>query len=418
MTKIKTGSSEKGTKCQVCTGCGSCFADKRMDAVSSFRMDTDNKEKSICSIPERDTCLIAVDIGTTTVAMQLRSLADGTIKDTFTCLNPQRIFGTDVLSRIEAAENESIKGAMKDAVHQALQQGIAQFREKHLSWEIKGMTIAANTTMVHLLMGMEVSGLGHYPFLPQTLSEVRTEICGLPTVILPGASAFIGADIVAGIEALSIGKGKEIMLLLDLGTNGEIVLGNQDRLVAAGTAAGPAFEGNTECYGTDLMALTARLLEEDILDSTGLLAEPYFTEGIAIGGVYLTQQYVRQLQMAKSAICTGICILCKKYGLQDFSRIDRVYLAGGMGYYLDVAAAAAIGLFPHALLNKVTAVGNAALEGAFVYGSRAFCRQEKAAKEKAAVSVPKIEVFNLAEETGFADAYIKGMELAPCSYAF
>lgn len=419
MTKIKTSSFKKGTKCQICTGCGRCLTDTNMDVISSFGFELHNKKRGISEEMEEDACLIAADIGTTTIAMQLRSLTDGTVKDEFTCLNPQRIFGTDVLSRIVAAEKEDAAKVMKNAVWQVLQEGIIQFRAG-CSSKIRGMAIAANTTMVHLLMGMDVSGLGRYPFVPQTLSELRTEVCGLPAVILPGASAFIGADIVAGMEALAMGQGKEITLLLDLGTNGEIVLGNRDRFVAAGTAAGPAFEGNTDCYGTDLMSLTARLLEEGILDSTGLLTEPYFTEGVTIGGVSVTQQYVRQLQMAKAAICTGICVLCKKYGLQDFKRIERVYLAGGMGYYLDAAAAAAIGLFPYALLDKVTAVGNAALEGAFVYGGRIFCRQEEETKEKAkaAAGVPQIEVINLAEEPEFADKYINSMELAPCSYGF
>lgn len=371
--------------------------------------------------------MAAVDIGTTTIAMQVRRAADGTVLDTYTCLNPQRDYGADVLSRIEAAERPEAKEAMQKAVRDALEQGIRQFRRRlaveQLSAErnaigtekaerreavkpvLKKMVIAANTTMVHLLMGYDVSKLGRYPFEAQTLSAVHTSLFDLDTLILPGASAFIGGDIVAGMYALGMQEREEVTLLLDLGTNGEMVLGNKDRLIAASTAAGPAFEGNGECYGTDLMALTAALLQEGLLDSTGLLSEPYFENGVDVGGVHLTGQYIRQLQMAKSAICTGIRILCEKYGLKDASAISRVWLAGGMGYYLDAKAAAAIGLFPAELAERTKAVGNAALEGAFLYG--------RVTENASELKTPEIEVFNLAEEPDFSEAYIDGMELRP-----
>lgn len=358
-------------------------------------------------------CVAAVDIGTTTIAMQLRRIQDGEVLDTFSCLNPQRNYGADVLSRIEAAESTEAAEAMQKAVKEALEQGIRQFRRrlsvmqlKDTSAVLKHMVIAANTTMVHLLMGYDVSGLGHYPFKPQNLSAVHTNLFDLDTLILPGASAFVGGDIVAGIHALRMQEREEVTLLLDLGTNGEMVLGNRDRLIAAATAAGPAFEGNGECYGADLMALTAELLKEELLDNTGLLAEPYFENGVDVGGVHLTQQYIRQLQMAKSAICTGIRILCDKYGLKDVSAISKVWLAGGMGYYLNARAAADIGLFPEELAERTKAVGNAALEGAFLYA-----RMLQSGEQ---METPDIEVFNLAEEPDFSEAYIDGMELHPC----
>ena len=358
-------------------------------------------------------CIAAVDIGTTTIAMQLRRIQDGEVLDTFSCLNPQRNYGADVLSRIEAAESTEAAEAMQKAVKEALEQGIRQFRRrlsvlqlKDTSAVLKRMVIAANTTMVHLLMGYDVSGLGHYPFKPQNLSAVHTNLFDLDTLILPGASAFVGGDIVAGIHALRMQEREEVTLLLDLGTNGEMVLGNRDRLIAAATAAGPAFEGNGECYGADLMALTAELLKEELLDSTGLLAEPYFENGVDVGGVHLTQQYIRQLQMAKSAICTGVRILCDKYGLKDVSAISTVWLAGGMGYYLNARAAADIGLFPEELAERTKAVGNAALEGAFLYG--------RVQENASVLKTPEIEVFNLAEEPDFSKTYIDGMELHPC----
>lgn len=432
MTEKRTGSFKKGNRCRICTGCGRCFGNRRPDVVSGFAAEglftqyapLDGKDREEAA----GDCVAAVDIGTTTIAMQLRSMADGEVFDTFTCLNPQRNYGADVLSRIEAAEEPEAAEAMQKAVRDSLEQGIRRFRRRlsvlqlsaadkklpagktesgaDIKPILKRMVIAANTTMVHLLMGYDVSKLGSYPFEPQTLSAVHTKLFDLDTVILPGASAFVGGDIVAGIHALRMQEREEVTLLLDLGTNGEMVLGNKDRLIAAATAAGPAFEGNGECHGADLMALTAALLKEGLLDSTGLLAEPYFENGVDVGGVHLTQQYIRQLQMAKSAICTGIRILCRKYGLTDTSAISRVWLAGGMGYYLDSASAADIGLFPAELAERTKAVGNAALEGAFLYG--------REAQNAVEIKAPAIEVFNLAEEPDFSETYIDGMELCSC----
>ena len=363
----------------------------------------DEEHLDVMQKEQQGEYLVAVDIGTTTIAMQLLNIKTGELLQTYTCQNPQKKYGADVLSRIQAAEDGVAKAWMKHAVREVLQQGVTEFQKRlPQKGRITGMAVAANTTMLHLLMGYDVSKLGHYPFLPQTLESVKTKIFGIDTVLLPGISAFVGADIQADIYALSMHQRKEITLLLDLGTNGEMVLGNRDKLVATATAAGPAFEGGVNYYGADLMALTARLLQEGLLDSTGLLDEPYFEEGIEIGGVHITQQDIRKLQLAKAAIAAGIQILCRKYGLQDFSEIDRVFLAGGMGYYLDVSAAAAIGLIPMELKDKTKAVGNAALRGAFLYG-----------KEQPAPCM--VTEFNLAEEPEFDKLYVDAMMLTPSS---
>lgn len=410
MMKSETNLFKKGSRCPVCTGCGRCFGEKQVHTVCGFAYPT-----ATVSIPT-EGYLVAADIGTTTIAMQLRQITDGKVADTYTCLNPQRNFGADVLSRIEAAEDAGVRTKLQAQVLTALGEGLAQFQKTLAKKErpgsrntIKGMAIAANTTMIHLLMGYGVEGLGKFPFTPKTVSEIRTRLFAADTVILPGVSAFVGADVVAGVYALSMQKEEEISLLVDLGTNGEMVLGNHERMVATATAAGPAFEGGGEYFGTDLIKQVAALLEEGILDETGLLQEPYFTEGIRVGGVLITQDYIRKLQMAKAAIAAGIRILCKKYGLDCMDRVQKVYLAGGMGQYLDVQAAVRIGLLPSVLRDKTYAVGNAALEGAFLYAREVFALQGKA-------DFPDfcMEEFNLAAEEAFADSYISGMDLKPC----
>ncbi len=443
MTKSETNLYKKGSRCQVCTGCGRCSDEKQVHTVCEFVYPHEAaRAENPAVVQNADTVqedglplgyLVAVDIGTTTIAMQLREMASGKMSDVFTCINPQRNFGADVLSRIEAASDGKAREEMRQQVQEVLRKGLEQFAKKlagkgtektvedstNSAKEIRGMAIAANTTMIHLLMGYPVDGLGKYPFTPHTVAEIRTGLCGMDTVILPGVSAFVGADVMAGVYALSMQERDEVTMLIDLGTNGEMVLGNKERMLTTSTAAGPAFESDSEYFGTDLIKQVAALLEEGVLDETGLLKEPYFTDGILVGGVQITQSYIRQLQMAKSAICTGIRILCEKYGLKSMGGIDKVYLAGGMGYYLDVQAAVAIGLLPKQLENKAVAVGNSAIEGAFLYGKKVFGKQmlPKNISEKQSLQIQKlqkIKEFNLAAEDDFADAYISGMDLKPC----
>ncbi len=388
----------KKADCIVCTNCGKCGKTPQVNIISSFsatgykQKEGLGREQPQVFFGYDDTDgkadkLVVVDIGTTTIAMQLRR-RDGAILDTYTCMNPQRMYGADILSRIEAAEDETVKIHMMEQVQDVIKQGLGQFSHADK------MVIAGNTTMIHLLMGYDTKGLGKAPFTSLCLDKIETRMYDIETLILPGVSAFIGGDITAGVYALSMEKSEAIQLFIDLGTNGEIVLGNKDKLLATATAAGPAFEGNMESFGTDLMNLTAKLLELDILDETGLLKDPYFEQGITIGGVRITKEYVRQLQLAKAAIRTGIEILINKYGLKDCREIEKVYLAGGMGYYLNPHAAIAIGLIPKALDGKIVAVGNAALEGAFIFD---FCRGER---------LTQIQDFNLATESEFEEKYI------------
>lgn len=349
---------------------------------------------------------IVVDLGTTTIAMQARDLASGDVLAEWTSLNPQRRFGADVISRMQAAL-EGQGETLQRLVRETLQRGVRELTEKTgrtgaareqdgappVSAAAAGLTgiyVAGNTVMEHLLAGLSVEGLSRHPFLPVTLEEQRIfpdrptdgrMAGGMPWTLLPGISAFVGADILAGVLACGMHRRREITLLIDLGTNGELVLGNRERLLCTATAAGPAFEGGTAALGqgTDRIAVVGRLLEDGVIDETGLLAEPWFENGYPwkTGGgkeetqkkepaVSVTQEDIRAIQMAKAAVYAGICVLMKEYGV-TCDQISAVWLAGGFGYFLDTDRAAQIGLFPKELKEKVKAVGNTSLAGAFLY---------------------------------------------------
>ncbi len=187
-------------------------------------------------------------------------------------------------------------------------------------------------------------------------------------------------------------------------------------MIVTATAAGPAFEGNGDLIGTDRIAFTASLLRQGALDETGLLEEPYFETGVrmAKSECYFRQEDIRALQMAKAAIRAGVEILWEEMGCPE---VERIYLAGGFGYYLDVEAAFAIGLLPSDMRGKVQAVGNTSLAGAFALG-RDLCMGSvngeaagKTAVSDVNMAAYGIESINLAERDGFEKLYLRYMNL-------
>ncbi len=360
---------------------------------------------------------IAVDLGTTTIAMQARDVEDGSVLAEWKRMNPQRRYGSDVVSRIQAA-GAGKAGMLKACVHETLAEGLRYLSGtcgKKLRTEI---FLAGNTVMEHLLAGLPVDELGRYPFSPVTLQEQKVQIGDIQGMesdrydltILPGISAFVGADVLAGILAVGMHRRQEICLLIDLGTNGELVLGNRDRLFCTATAAGPAFEGRAGTEGTDMIAVIGELLEAGIVDETGLLAEHWFSAGIDweqrdLPGrcVHISQEDIRAIQMAKAAIFSGICTLMRVCGIRA-EQIERVWLAGGFGYFLNVQKAVQIGLLPFSLAERTRAVGNTSLAGAFLYGTRGG-REEAACIRKICTSV------NLAEQDDFSEMYLSHLNL-------
>ncbi len=355
--------------------------------------------------------LAVADIGTTTIAMLLYH-PDGTVADRFAEVNPQTVYGADVLSRIKAAQEPSAAAGMRDSVRKTLIKGLKRFRKQLSAGETLYLVAAANTTMTYLLMGWDTAELGRAPFRASWLSGGELELEGVPCFVLPGFSAFVGGDILAGGCACGIFHREEITLLVDLGTNGELLLGNCRRRIACATAAGPAFEGgvNRGIWGADMVRFLAALRKEGILDETGLLAEPYFEKGVRIGNVCVTKEAVRSIQLAKAAVAAGIEILLDKYGI-SCDAVDRVVLAGGFGYYLNPEDSAEIGLLPRALADKAVSGGNTALSGALYSGRELLLSDWGSVKEKLEKYRCGTEVVNLAGESKFNELYIQRMEL-------
>ena len=392
----------KGTRCRVCTGCGACFGEQKELHI----LGGEDGKSAWGPLPAPGAWTILTDIGTTTIAMELLS-PDGRKSASFAEVNPQHAYGRDVISRIQSAEDSQVRAELQRLVTDCLERGIRTLLGARRPAGLRQF-IACNTTERYLLLGEDPGELGRAPFCASHLERAKTFIGDVETTILPGFSAFVGGDLCAGYLACM--SGDSPTLLVDLGTNGEILLGNQKRLMGCATAAGPAFEGgpNRGVWGADMVHLTAELLRQGFLDETGLLAEPYFAEGIRIGNVPVTQESVRAIQLAKAAIAAGIGILTKAYGC-SYAQIRRVILAGGFGYYLQPEDAVAIGLLPKALAEKTVPGGNTALRGAGVYA--ALARRGEAAVR--AAFPQELQILNLAQQSDFQESYLQHMELVP-----
>ena len=331
---------------------------------------------------------VTTDIGTTTLVMQKRSVLDGSVCAVYKAVNAQKCYGADVISRMEASMHGN-REDLRNLIRAQIQEGFTTLGLDDISF----MVVAANTTMVHLLMGYDVSSLSKAPFLPKTLDEIETDIAGIPTYIMPGFSAFVGGDIFSGLLALGMKNvdltservfehlRDKLILLLDLGTNAEMALIRNNRLVATSAAAGSAFDSIADVgiYGADIISFLYRLLQEKKIDEHGTLQGEWFEKGVpylvdedkdvntGIDAIYITQKHIRQMQLAKAAVRCGIDYLVEKFGC-TMQEIDHVYVAGGFGYYLDIEAAFGVGLLPETFQKKTTACGNTALSGAAWYG--------------------------------------------------
>lgn len=388
----------------------------------------------------------ACDIGTTTLAAELVDASTGSVLGRMSKLNPQGAYGADVISRIVAC-GEGALGEMRDCVQAAVRGMLGELADA-ANVSVDVLTVAGNTTMQHLFLGVDPTSIGRYPFTPvfteeRVFSGSELGMRADSVRVMPSASGYFGADAVAGVYAVGMDGGSRTRLFVDIGTNGEIALRVGDRLMCASTAAGPALEGACiECgvggiagaidrvrcedgrlvfhtvgdapavgiCGCGLVDLIAELLRSGVIDESGLLAEdsPYANARVEddkimlTDSIWLSQQDVRQFQLAKSAVHAGIAALCDAAGVAP-GDVDEVLIAGGLGYYLDIPHTLATGILPRAFAGKVRVVGNTSLHGA------ALAAVSESARNQIARIAADCRIVELNESPVFADAYMMGM---------
>jgi uncharacterized 2Fe-2S/4Fe-4S cluster protein (DUF4445 family) len=374
---------------------------------------------------------IAVDLGTTTVVAQGVDLATGRVVAVRTALNPQAAFGSDVMSRVECALSGRDGGRLTASIRGRIGEMVTEISDGAALGDV---VVVGNTVMHHLFCGLDVEPLSHVPFqserghrvtFPGGAFDWLPE--GASLRFLPCLGGFVGSDILAGILATGLYESDAPVCLIDLGTNGEIVLGNRERMLCASTAAGPAFEGGrismgmraatgaisrvrrgpegVVCHvlgdvpprgicGSGLVDAVAVGLELGVIAPNGRLANGPWT---IQSPVTLTQEDVRQLQLAKAAVAAGARVLLGRLGWTA-GGISRVHLAGAFGNYVSPGAACRIGLLPFAE-EVISAAGNTALLGAKL---ALFEDDVDYASQRA-----RIEHVPLAQDPAFQDAFVE-----------
>jgi uncharacterized 2Fe-2S/4Fe-4S cluster protein (DUF4445 family) len=381
---------------------------------------------------------IAIDLGTTTIAAQIVDLATGNVLGVETALNPQAPFGSDVMSRIRAVLTNGEDGGRTDltlVARAALGQMVARLARGR-EGEVAEVFLVGNTVMHHLFCGCDLEPLSHVPFAspdlgvksfrPQDLGWTLAADCTVRFARCLGG--FVGSDILAGIIATGMARSNEFIALVDLGTNGEIAIGNRDGVVCASTAAGPAFEagsirmgmraatgaiayvtqsggkmtatviGDVEprgICGSGLVDAVAAGLQSGVILASGRIAGGSKVFPVA-GPVVLYQADIRELQLAKAAIASGFKLLLRRVGAKA-GELKSVRLGGAFGNYLQIGSALRIGLLdvPRPVVH---AGGNTALRGAKML--------MLAAEEP---SLPVIEHVSLAADPGFQDEFVNCM---------
>lgn len=427
-------------------------------------------EKELQNIEAGDTTQrlygAAVDIGTTTIAVYLIDLQTGKMIDVTSEVNKQRAYGADVISRInytmenrEGTEvlHKQITGQLK-----AMLEALCS-RNKLQSEEIYHMTVVGNTTMIHLLLGLTSEHISKAPYIPVLTEEfsIEGEELGLniggTVSVIPGVASYVGSDITAGILSCDMDTSEGYVLLLDLGTNGEIALGNKNQILTCSTAAGPAFEGaNIRCgiggvkgaisavdftkdpvyetiggtnpcgiCGSGVLDMVAQLIKYEIVDITGRMVDAdevelpealsrklieveemktfLLQEGAADREpIFFTQKDVREVQLAKAAVAAGIKILIKEAGI-SMEDIEKVCIAGGFGNYMNIQSALEIGLLPKDLSEKIVSIGNAAGTGARL------SLLSNCLRERLNGFTSKIQYIELSSREDFQEYFIDGM---------
>src|SRR6059036_3809281 len=413
---------------------------------------------------------LAIDIGTTSVVTTLLELDSGEQLASVSSLNPQAVFGGDLMSRIAFAQfNPGNLRKLHTRIIGLLNQHVEQIcRDSGVlaKWIYK-VVIVGNTCMHHILLGIDPSHVGLAPYAPvmrhavilparELLLKIAPEarVCLLPLV-----AGFVSADAVAVALATRLADSPALRVAVDIGTNGEVLLGSRERLLGCSAPAGPALEGAQIRHGmrgaqgaidkvtidvdvrvhtigetpalgicgSGLIDLLAGLLDAGVVDWTGLIRveardqlPPALRDRVAMRGeervfvllrageagargeIVLTQDDVRQVQLAKGAIASGIAMLLH-VGAVPLDRVEELMLAGGFGNYLSIASAIRIGLIPALPLSRVRYVGNAASLGAQL------CLLSEAERARADAIASRIEHVSLAAHPDFEQIFVDAM---------
>lgn len=428
----------------------------------------------LVAVERGDTALmkfgLAIDVGTTTVVTTLIELESGEQLASVSGLNPQAVFGGDLMSRIAYAQfNPGRLRMLQTRIVGLLNRQVAEVCEQSgvlPKWIYKAVVVG-NTCMHHLLLGIDPSYVGLAPYAPVMrhplvlpARELFLRIAPEARVcLLPLVAGFVGADAVGVALATRIDEGPEVRVAVDIGTNGEVLLGSRDRLWAASAPAGPALEGAQIRHGmrgalgaidrvdvgddvrvhtigeapargicgSGLIDLVAGLLDAGLIDSTGLIQveerDRFSTalgerlvmrgeermvvvlragEADAAHEIVLTQDDVRQVQLAKGAIASGVALLQRVAGV-GLDGLHELLLAGGFGNYVSIASAIRIGLIPPVPERRVRYVGNAAALGAQL------CLLSERERARAAAVAGRIEHVSLAAHPDFEDVFVDCM---------
>ena len=416
----------------------------------------------------------AFDIGTTSVVCYLMDLENGHEISHSSMLNPQSQYGADVIARSEyaiangvEALSSVIRSALNDLIDEAIDNAKLLSDISISKEDIYLVTIVGNTCMHHLFMGITPKPLVHAPYNTSVNDEIIIRAKDADIFVNPGAklqmlpniAGFVGADTAGVLLASAFDEIEELTLAIDIGTNGEMVMGNKERMIACSTAAGPAFEGakiecgmrgkdgaidhiklaedhTLDCHviddiqaegicGSGLMDAVAVCLEGEIIDEAGKLFDPekddmkYASDAVKANldrltkvesgkaimlkdNVFLSQKDIREVQLAKGAIAAGIDLMADRLGIK-IGEIKKVLIAGAFGNYMDPHSACAIGMIPPQLEDRIEMIGNAAGEGSKI-ATLNFAEYRRAQK-----ITEKVEFLELATHPDFQDTFVDNL---------
>jgi len=406
---------------------------------------------------------ISVDIGTTTVVLYLVNMTDGSVIDVASTYNSQMRYGDDVITRIVHATEGGGLSDLRRAVVTDINDLISPLIRRHEiePRQIESVVISGNTTMVHLFWGFNPAHIREAPYIPAVNSFPvwKASDTGIrigrntPVYTVPCVASYVGGDIVSGVIATKMHRNPEISLFMDIGTNGEIVIGNNEWMMTVACSAGPCFEGSgikhgmratdgaiesiridPETFEVDIKVIgeskplgicgsgmidaVSEMFLAGILDQRGRFVREtggarvregedgteFVIHHNAKGDIVLTQVDIENIMRAKAAVYAGVSLLLKEVGF-TLEMIERVYIAGGFGNYLNVERAILIGMLPDIPKERFHFMGNTSIAGAYL------CLLSKDMRREAEDVASRMTYIELSVKGGFMDEFMSAMFL-------